>query len=234
MSTVDPVGDLVNQVLERDAMPLPPRSTPQAMDPVRQVAPMSYIGQALGRLGSKRNLKKSSKKKSKSRKRGKRTSRDPDDDSGDSSDSSSSPSDSDTTDSASESTESTESSESSDSSSDGPKRSKRSCHKKKRDQKKNTLKPIPPVTYDGSPDLRSFHQFLTEGTAYVKDGKVERRKRVFILAHYLKGRAREFYTREVSGDPYRWRLKDFFTELFNYCHQLQDEAARKAEPLLSE
>jgi len=33
-STVDPVGDLVNQVLKRDATPLPPRSTPQAMDPV--------------------------------------------------------------------------------------------------------------------------------------------------------------------------------------------------------
>jgi len=46
-STVDPIGDLVNQVLERDATPLLPRSTPQAMDPVRQVAPMSYIGQAL-------------------------------------------------------------------------------------------------------------------------------------------------------------------------------------------
>jgi len=73
------------------------------------------------------------------------------------------------------------------------------------------------VTYDGSPDSRSFHQFLTEVTAYVKDGQVEPRKRVFILAHYLKGRAREFYTREVSGDPYRWRLKGFFTELFNYC-----------------
>jgi len=126
--------------------------------------------------------------------------------------SSSSTSNSTTTDSASESTES---SESSDSSSDGPKCLKQSRHKKKRDQKKNTLKPIPPVTYDGSPDLRSFHQFLTKGTAYVKDGKVERRKRVFILAHYLKGRAREFYTREVSGDPYHWRLKDFFTELFN-------------------
>jgi len=44
-SAVDPVGDLVSQVLERDATPLPPRSTPQAMDPVQQVAPMSYIGQ---------------------------------------------------------------------------------------------------------------------------------------------------------------------------------------------
>ncbi|KAG2045861.1 hypothetical protein BDR06DRAFT_985729 [Suillus hirtellus] len=77
--------------------------------------------------------------------------------------------------------------------------------------------PIPPVNYDGSPDSHVFHQFLTEGTAYVKDGQVEHERRVFILAHYLKGRAREFYTREVYGDPYHWRLRRFFTELFNHC-----------------
>ncbi|KIN97118.1 hypothetical protein M404DRAFT_66926, partial [Pisolithus tinctorius Marx 270] len=27
----------------------------------------------------------------------------------------------------------------------------------------------------------------------------------------------EFYVCEVSSDPYKWRLSDFFTELFNYC-----------------
>ncbi|KIN95152.1 hypothetical protein M404DRAFT_166570, partial [Pisolithus tinctorius Marx 270] len=31
------------------------------------------------------------------------------------------------------------------------------------------------------------------------------------------GKAHEFYVHEVSGDPYKWRLSDFFTELFNYC-----------------
>ena len=168
------------------------------MDPIRQVAPMSYIGQALGRLGSKCNLKKSSKKKSKSRKWGKRTSRDPDDDSGDSSDSSSSPSNSDTTDSASETTES---SESSDSLSDGPKCSKRSRHKKKHDRKKNTLKPIPPVTYDGSPDSRSFHQFLTEGTAYVKDGKVERHKSSDVLGQGSGPQARLAQPEKAQAQP---------------------------------
>ncbi|KIN99473.1 hypothetical protein M404DRAFT_73492, partial [Pisolithus tinctorius Marx 270] len=30
-------------------------------------------------------------------------------------------------------------------------------------------------------------------------------------------KAHEFYVREVSGDPYKWRLSNFFTELFNYC-----------------
>jgi len=53
--------------------------------------------------------------------------------------------------------------------------------------------------------------------AYVEDGKVSSKKKVFILSHFLKGKAHEFYIREVSGDPYRWRLHDFFTELFNYC-----------------
>ena len=40
---------------------------------------------------------------------------------------------------------------------------------------------------------------------------------MFILSHYLTGRAHEFYIREVADDPYRWRLPKFFRELFNYC-----------------
>ena len=79
------------------------------------------------------------------------------------------------------------------------------------------LKPIPPVEYDGSVDSKAFHCFITEGTAYVKDGEVPSKKQAFILSHYLKGKAHEFYVREVSGDPYRWRLSTFFRELFNYC-----------------
>ncbi|KIM51985.1 hypothetical protein SCLCIDRAFT_142141, partial [Scleroderma citrinum Foug A] len=34
---------------------------------------------------------------------------------------------------------------------------------------------------------------------------------------YLTGKAHEFYVREVSGNPYSWRLPEFFRELFNYC-----------------
>ena len=44
----DPVGALVDQVLDRASGPQLARTTLQAMDPVRQVAPKSYIGQALG------------------------------------------------------------------------------------------------------------------------------------------------------------------------------------------
>ncbi|KAG1793840.1 uncharacterized protein HD556DRAFT_1476184 [Suillus plorans] len=166
----DPVGALVDHALERSSDPRERRATPKAMDPARQVAPKSYIGQALGRLDKQRD-----KSERRTRRRG------------------------DT--------------------------------KRRRDRakKKSTLKPIPPVNYDGSPDSRAFHQFLTEGTAYVKDGHVERKRRVYILAHHLKGRAREFYIREVSGDPYRWRLREFFTKLFNYCFPVNFRMEQRAK-----
>jgi hypothetical protein len=79
------------------------------------------------------------------------------------------------------------------------------------------LKPIAPTTYDGAVDSCAFHRFITEGTAYVKDGRVKHKKRAFMLSHYLKGKAHEFYICEVSGNPYHWRLHEFFTEMFNYC-----------------
>ena len=80
-----------------------------------------------------------------------------------------------------------------------------------------TLKPIPPTKYDGLVDSKAFHRFITEGTAYVEDGRVPSKKRAFILSHYLTGGAHEFYVCEVSGRPYEWHLPDFFRELFNYC-----------------
>jgi len=97
------------------------------------------------------------------------------------------------------------------------KRDKTKQKSKKKHQKKMTLKPIPPTEYDGAVDPQKFHRFITEGTVYVRDGHIPAKKHVFILSHYLTGRAHEFYTREVAGDPYQWRLPKFFKELFNYC-----------------
>ncbi|KIK43567.1 hypothetical protein CY34DRAFT_23515 [Suillus luteus UH-Slu-Lm8-n1] len=189
------------------------------MEPIQQVAPRSYVGRAMGMDKPKKRKSKKTKKRAGSH------SPDPSEDEPSSSSTSES--------SSSESSESSSSDEtdSSESSDKATKRSsKRRAKKRKARKTKNTLKPIPPVNYDGAPDSRAFHQFLTEGTAYVKDGQVERKRRVFILAHYLKGRAREFYTREVSGDPYRWRLRKFFTELFNHCFPI-DFRMRQREKL---
>ncbi|KIM50769.1 hypothetical protein SCLCIDRAFT_34004 [Scleroderma citrinum Foug A] len=184
------------------------------MEPVEQINPKSYIGLALNRLN-----------------KGKCTNRDQeslDDLSGSSSTSSSG-----TTDSENSSKPSTSDlddlSDSSKSSSrewhrrrdckrGRSKRSKRKCSQKpKQHQKQMMLKPIPPTKYEGSMDSKAFHQFITAGTAYVKDGQVPHKKWPFILSHYLTGKMHEFYVRKVSRDPYCWCLPEFFRELFNYC-----------------
>jgi len=188
---IDPVKAVIDKVMKPSTERRERHSMPQAMEPVHQVAPHSYIGQALGRIDHK----------------GRRDD-DPDSSTSDSSSESSSSS-SDSSDDESSSSESARRPK--------KKKSKRSKRSSKGKKNKTTLKPIPPATYDGAVDLRAFHRFITEGTAYVEDGKVSSKKKVFILSHFLKGKAHEFYIREVSGDPYRWRLHDFFTELFNYC-----------------
>ncbi|KAF8220603.1 hypothetical protein L208DRAFT_1332825, partial [Tricholoma matsutake] len=59
--------------------------------------------------------------------------------------------------------------------------------------------------------------FVTEGTDYVISGRVQKRRRVFVLSYYLKGKAYDFYTQKVAMNAYDWSLKQFFEELFNYC-----------------
>jgi len=58
---------------------------------------------------------------------------------------------------------------------------------------------------------------MMESMAYVKDGNVPEKKQVFIVAHYLTGKGRTFYSEEVAIDPYSWRIREFFKQLFNFC-----------------
>ena len=101
-------------------------------------------------------------------------------------------------------------------------RSKRRSSRKNRrhSQKmtKSSIKPIPPKDYDGAADVRAYHRFVMEGEAYLRDGKVHRERQIRILAHYLDGKAYQFYMQKVaSDDPKNWDLHKFFTELFNFC-----------------
>lgn len=73
------------------------------------------------------------------------------------------------------------------------------------------------MKYNGLVNSKAFHQLITKGTAYIKNGQVPSQKQAFILSHFLTGKSYEFYVWEVSGDPYRWCLPEFFKELFNYC-----------------
>jgi len=205
----------------------------RAMRPIEQVEPNSYIGLALNRLKGGNKLTKDGGNNSSE---GDEQPKCSESDGYESSDETNS-SDESTTSSLSDSSSSKSSDEtislsSSTLSSSCKRRSVRRSEKgvkssskrdktkqksKKKHQKKMTLKPIPPTEYDRAVDPQKFHRFITEGTAYVRDGHVPAKKCVFILSHYLMGRAHEFYTCEVAGDPYQWRLPKFFKELFNYC-----------------
>ncbi|KAG2134340.1 hypothetical protein BD769DRAFT_1665391 [Suillus cothurnatus] len=74
--------------------------------------------------------------------------------------------------------------------------------------------------YNGSADSCAFHRFMMEGKAYLEDSQVPRSSQVRVLARHLKGKAHDFYTRQVSDQPGEWGLSRFLTELFNYCFPL--------------
>ncbi|OAX32783.1 hypothetical protein K503DRAFT_804946 [Rhizopogon vinicolor AM-OR11-026] len=224
--TRGPIDLMVKKVISKKSKKVVTRDTPPAMDAAAQIAPKSYLGRAFEQINA-------SKKGRSSRKDNPSGPSHRIDDSSSSSTDKSSPSDS-SSDPASLSSSSTtddSSLEPSDSSSTNsyestPTHKKRSSKKWKWSKswksarKKVTLKPIPPTKYDGSVDSRLFHRFITEGTAYIQDGNVPRSRQVFVLSHYLKDKAHDFYVRQVSDRPSGWRLSEFFTELFNYCFLL--------------
>ena len=91
-------------------------------------------------------------------------------------------------------------------------------HGKSTKKSGTTIKPIAPKDYDGAADARAYHRFVMEGEAYIRDGKVSWERQIRILAHYLDGKAYDFYMQKVASDnPNNWTLYKFFTELFNYC-----------------
>jgi hypothetical protein len=88
---------------------------------------------------------------------------------------------------------------------------------KQRRAQKVLLKPVPPEPYDGEPDQHKLHKFIVTAATYLGDGRVPAEQQVSRLMHFLKGRAQEFYTREVANNPSEWTLLQFFQQLFNYC-----------------
>ncbi|KAJ3851616.1 hypothetical protein EV368DRAFT_65609 [Lentinula lateritia] len=82
---------------------------------------------------------------------------------------------------------------------------------------KRLIKPILPNEYDGSANAEKYHCFVLEGLQYCKEGHVPEDERVFLLSHYLTGKAHSFFTQKVSKNHEQWKLKDFFEELFNFC-----------------
>ena len=192
-------------------------SVARVIEPAQQIAPTSYLGKALAGLGRTKARHKSSLSDSSSDEGSESSSSD--------SDSYSSPSDSSSSDSSPSSDESSDSSELDRQSKQrarklkGKKKHSKKARKSKKSKKAGygKIKPIMPLVYSGEPKVEAFHQFVTEGTAFVEAGGVRTRNQVFMLSHFLTEEARTFYVREVASNPWEWRLKDFFVELFNAC-----------------
>ncbi|EPQ49925.1 hypothetical protein GLOTRDRAFT_134456 [Gloeophyllum trabeum ATCC 11539] len=95
------------------------------------------------------------------------------------------------------------------------KRDKPRDKKKRENTHKSILKPQPPSTYDGTPDVRRFNKFMSEAIAYVEDGRLEKEKQVRYISRYLDGKAYDYYN-IVSADGAR-DLEKFLKGLFDYC-----------------
>jgi hypothetical protein len=104
---------------------------------------------------------------------------------------------------------------------DRRRRKRRGHHRRRRrdlsSSPEPTIKPIAPKDYDGKPDARSFHRFVRESEAYLRDGKVRGRRQIFLLSYHLTNKAYDFYTQKVSLNEEQWTLPQFYAELFNYC-----------------
>ncbi|KAG0694020.1 hypothetical protein DFH29DRAFT_961852 [Suillus ampliporus] len=213
-----PIQAMVEKAVHKPSKKVGTHATPPAMDAAAQIAPKSYLGRALEQI-------RAGKTKQKTRHTRYEVGSDLD---GSSYGSSSSSSLMDTEEKSSSSDNSSGDEDSSTTSSydTPPTRWKHTSKRRKNSKgrkstrKRTTLKPIPPMEYDGMVDSHAFHRFITKGTAYVEDGNVPRNRQVFVLSHYLKGKAHDFYVRQVSDQPGGWRLSEFFTELFNYCFPL--------------
>lgn len=79
------------------------------------------------------------------------------------------------------------------------------------------IKPIAPKEYNGQADARTYHRFVRESEAYLRDGRVKGRRRIFLLSYYLTDKAYDFYMQKVANDEERWTLTQFYEGLFNYC-----------------
>ena len=99
----------------------------------------------------------------------------------------------------------------------GRNRPRRHVSSRSSNSSRSNIKPIPPLEYDGKADAHAYHRFVRESEAYLRDGRVRGRRKVFLLSYYLTGRAYDFYTQKVSNNEEQWDLREFYNELFNYC-----------------
>jgi hypothetical protein len=78
-------------------------------------------------------------------------------------------------------------------------RKRRSSSSESTSLSRMVIKPIAPKPYDGGADSRTYHRFVRESEAYLRDGRVKGRRRIFLLSYYLTDKAYDFYTQKIAN-----------------------------------
>ncbi|KAJ3897166.1 hypothetical protein F5879DRAFT_928041, partial [Lentinula edodes] len=79
------------------------------------------------------------------------------------------------------------------------------------------IKPVPPSIWNGEADAEVFQRIVLEGYQFCKEGKIPKNERVFLISHYLSGKAYQFFALKVAKNHSKWSLQEFYEGLFNYC-----------------
>ncbi|KAJ3932488.1 MAG: hypothetical protein NXY57DRAFT_1072908 [Lentinula lateritia] len=119
--------------------------------------------------------------------------------------------------SCSESTSSNGSSSSSSEELDSSDDQKRGGRKSKKRTYNRIIKPVPPSIWNGEADAEVFQRIVLEGYQFCKEGKIPKNERVFLISHYLSGKAYQFFALKVAKNHSKWSLQEFYEGLFNYC-----------------
>lgn len=113
-----------------------------------------------------------------------------------------------------------------------------SCHKGRRgrhrsrrrsNRKVPILKPEKPEKYNGDPDPEKFYKFATQAKEFIKGYRVKHAQVAQTIAHYLEGKAYNFYANTVSQKAYKWDLRKLLVGIFDYCFPLTFRMQQRAK-----
>ena len=74
-----------------------------------------------------------------------------------------------------------------------------------------------PEIYDGKQDIEAFDNWVYSVTNYADVMRIRERTMIRIMAGYVAGTAKEFYSKYVAGNADDWTFLTIFPAIFDYC-----------------
>ena len=84
---------------------------------------------------------------------------------------------------------------------------------------KHGIKPIPPKSYDGTPDITKFYSFVIQTKQFMVDTGLDKEpgKQVGRMADFLTGNAMAVYMQDIFPKRHLWTLEKFYVHLMDCC-----------------